>query len=62
MKVSKSSADTMFPFNTPTGSMSCGVVKPSPASSHQQESFNDFECVPETKAHEAPMSSATHYF
>ncbi len=62
MKVSKSSADTMFPFNTPTGSMSCGAVEPGSASSHSQESFNDFECVPESKVHDASVASATHYF
>lgn len=52
----------MFPFNTPTGSMSCGAVEPGSASSHSQESFNDFECVPETKAHDSSIASAAHYF
>lgn len=62
MKVSKSSADTMFPFNTPTGSMCCGAAEPGAASPHSQESFNDFECVPESKAHDASVASAVHYF
>lgn len=52
----------MFPFNTPTGSMGCGAAEPGAASPHSQESFNDFECVPESKAHDASIASAVHYF
>lgn len=58
MKVSKSSADAMFPFNTPTGNIQ--TVKQTAKSSNAQETFNDFQCVPETNKSVETTSAASH--
>ncbi len=57
MKVSSSSADVMFPFSAPTGDVQ--TVKETAKPANAQETFNDFQCVPETKTTE-PISAPSH--
>lgn len=63
MKVSNTSADAMFPFSTPTGSMTATKKEVSASASGTQNSFNDFECVPESKvAEDKAAQGDTHFF
>ena len=59
MKVSKSAADALFTFNTPTGKMDS--VKDN-NSNNPQDTFNDFQCVPESKAADQAAASTSLQF
>lgn len=62
MKASNTSADAMFPFSTPTGSMAA-AQNASAQASNTQSSFNDFECVPESNAADDKAAQGDlHYF
>lgn len=60
MKVSKSSADALFTFNTPTGKIE--TVKEPAKTVNPQDTFNDFQCVPESKAESKAADSTTQYY
>ncbi len=52
----------MFPFSTPTGSMAA-AQNASAQASNTQNSFNDFECVPESNAADDKAAQGDlHYF